>query len=97
MEITSLTSSSAKILFTALAKGNKLMGLHINSNLITDEACDAIAATMKNNKSLVKLWMYDDIGPETAQHLCSSNLVVQQHITKTMAASCLHWRCREEV
>ena len=52
---TSLSSSSAIVLFTALAKGNKLQLLNINLNLITDEACDVIATTLKNNTSLVRL------------------------------------------
>jgi len=53
---TSLSSSSAIILFTALAKRNKLQYLNININLITDEVCDVIATTMVDT-SLVELWM----------------------------------------
>ena len=66
---TSLSSSSAIILFTALAKRNKLQYLNINNNLITDEACDVIATTMADT-SLVKLRMYNNkISAEAAQRL----------------------------
>ena len=67
---TSLSSPSAITLFTAISKGNKLKELHISHNLITDEACDVIATTMKNNTSLVLLMMgYNKISGEAAQHL----------------------------
>ena len=59
MRWTSLSSPSATIvLFTALVKRNKLQGLNINNNSITDEACDVIAASLKNNISLVRLEVY---------------------------------------
>ena len=64
---TSLSSSSAIMLFTALAKGNKLQQLHISNNPITDETCDVIATTMKSNTSLVKLWMYGNVMMITAE------------------------------
>jgi len=70
MEANSLSSSSAIVLFTALAKRNKLQLLHIDNNLITDEACDVIANTIKNNTSLVGLWMWrNKISGEAAQLL----------------------------
>ena len=70
MMFTSLSSPSAITLFTALAKGNKLRELNISNNLITDEACDVIATTMKNNTSLVVLWMWGNkISGEAAQRL----------------------------
>jgi len=70
MSGTCLSSSSTIVLFTALAKGNKLQQLYINNNLITDEACDVIATTMKNNSSLAVLGMYGNkISGEAAQHL----------------------------
>ena len=67
---TSLSSPSAIVLFTALAKRNKLQYLNINLNLITDEACDVIATTMADNTSLVELWMYHNkISTEAVQQL----------------------------
>ena len=67
---TSLSSPSAITLFTAISKGNKLKELHIGNNPITDEACDVIATTMKNNTSLVWLWMRrNKISGEAAQRL----------------------------
>ncbi|XP_065914093.1 protein NLRC3-like [Dysidea avara] len=70
MGYTSLSSPSAITLFTAISKGNKLKVLNINNNLITDEACDVIATTMKNNTSLVWLWMSaNKISREAAQRL----------------------------
>ena len=67
---TSLSSPSAITLFTALSKGNKLKGISIGNNLITDEACEVIATTMKNNTSLVKLWVWGNkISGEAAQRL----------------------------
>ncbi|XP_065888898.1 nucleotide-binding oligomerization domain-containing protein 2-like [Dysidea avara] len=70
MSNTSLSSPSAITLFTALTKGNKLKVLYIDNNLITDEACDVIATTMKNNISLVQLGMWlNKISGEAAQRL----------------------------
>ena len=70
MSGTSLSSSSAIILFTALAKGNKLQWLSINDNPITDKACDFIAITMKDNTTLVGLEISDNkISGDAAQHL----------------------------
>ena len=71
MRWTSLSSSSAIILFTALAKRNKLQRLYISHNLITDEACDVIATTMHMvDTSLVQLWMGDNkISAEAALQL----------------------------
>ena len=68
MRLSSLSSSSAVILFTALAKGNKLQYLHITYNPIADEACDVIATSLQNNTSLVKLLMLN-ISAEAAQCL----------------------------
>ena len=73
---TSLSSPSAITLFTAISKGNKLKELNISNNLITDEACDVIATTMKNNTSLVWLWMsYNKISGEAAQCLVNAPMV----------------------
>jgi len=60
MAATSLTSSAAIVLFTALALGDKLQWLYISYNNITDEACDAIAMSLKTNTSLVRLRMYNN-------------------------------------
>ena len=66
---TSLSSTSTIILFTALAKRNKLQFLGISGNLITDEACDFIATTMTDT-SIVTLWMtYNKISAEAAEQL----------------------------
>ena len=70
MRYTRLSSPSAITLFTAISKGNKLEELDISHNLITDEACDVIATTMKNNTSLVWLRMWGNkISGEAAQRL----------------------------
>jgi len=71
MMFTSLSTTSTIILFTALAKGNKLQVLNINNNPITDEACDVIATTMRKNTSLVELRMScnEEISREAAQNI----------------------------
>ena len=68
---TSLSPSSAIVLFNALAKGNKLHQLNISYNHITDEICYVIAASLKNVISLVTLALYGNnkISAEVAQHL----------------------------
>ena len=50
-----LSSVAAIKLFTALSEARKLKILAINSNDVTDEACDSIVVAMKNNTSLIKL------------------------------------------
>ena len=71
MYLTGLSSTSAIVLFTALAKGNKLKQLYIINNLISDEACDVIATTMKENTSLIRLrmWGNEKISAEAAERL----------------------------
>ena len=70
---TSLSTYSVIILFTALAKGNKLQQLYIDKNPFTNEACDVIATTMKTNTSLIWLGMsVSKISGETAQHLAQA-------------------------
>jgi len=70
MYYTSLSSASAILLFTALAKGNKLQRLDLTYNDITDDACDVIASLLKENTSLVKLWIFGNkISANAAQHL----------------------------
>jgi len=70
MASTILLSPSAIMFFSALAKGNKLKWLNITGNLISDEACDAIAATMIDNASLIWLWMGDNkISAQAAEQL----------------------------
>ena len=54
-----LSSSGAIKLFTALSEAKKLRILGINSNYITDEACDVIIMAMKNT-SLIRLDMCDN-------------------------------------
>ena len=73
MIVTDLSSSSAIVLFTALAERNKLQQLYIGNNDITDEACDTIATSLIHNTSLVKLGMkFNKISVEAAQHLIQS-------------------------
>ena len=74
MNFVNLSSSGAIKLFTSKAKKLRILG--INSNNITDEACDVIIMAMKKNTSLVRLDM-------CTTH-CSST-PVQQHITRNMA------------
>jgi len=66
---TRLSNCAAIMLFTALAKGSKLQELFISNNLITDEACEVIAATLMNSL-LVKLGMWGNkISAEAAKNL----------------------------
>ena len=68
MSYTSLSSSGAIKLFTALSEAKKLRNLRIRGNDITDEACDAIIMAMKKNTSLVELNMrHNPISGECAQ------------------------------
>ena len=70
MENTSLSAASAMVLFTAVAKGNKLQLLYISQNNITDDAGDVIAASLKINSSLCWLRMRSNkISAKTAQHV----------------------------
>ena len=57
---TCLSSRGAKELFAALRENNKLKGLSIAHNIITDDACDAITKALQRNSCLVKLFMYDN-------------------------------------
>ena len=52
-----VSSSTAIVLFTALAKGNKLQVLSINNISLSTIVCNVIADTMKENTSLVRLRM----------------------------------------
>ena len=66
-----MTTYSTTLLFTALAKVNKLEQLYLGHNGITDEACDVIATVLKDNTSLVKLMMRHNlyISAGAAKHL----------------------------
>ena len=66
-----MTTHSTILLFTALAKGNKLKQLYLGINDITDEACDVIATVLKYNTSLVELVIRHNlyISAEAAQRL----------------------------
>ena len=65
---TKLSSKGAIKLFTALSEAKKLRILWIDSNNISDEACDAITMAMMKNTSLVKLSMHNNpISEECAQ------------------------------
>ena len=55
---TSLSSSAAITLFTALKGNNKLKELDIENNTITDDALDAITTALASNSCLVKLGMW---------------------------------------
>ncbi|XP_065911432.1 protein NLRC3-like isoform X2 [Dysidea avara] len=73
MNYTRLSSTSAFVLFTELALGNKLQHLDINDNDITDEICDAIATLLNKNTSLVRLSMSgNQISVEAAQRLAQA-------------------------
>ena len=70
MSYVKLSSAGAIRLFTALATGNKLKVLRITFNDITDEACGTIAATLKDNTSLIKLNLGSNpISAASAQHI----------------------------
>ena len=57
---TGLSSTAAAALFTILTDNNKLKGLYIDGNDITDGALDAITTALKKNSCLVKLSMYNN-------------------------------------
>ena len=57
---TQLSSRAAITLFTAVNNNNKLKELNINSNAITDDACDAIIIALKRNTCLVRLIIYNN-------------------------------------
>ena len=59
MYCTELSSNGAIKLFTTLGRSNKLKGLSVSNNNITDDACNAIAMVMSNT-SLVSLRMWDN-------------------------------------
>ena len=68
-----LSSGSAIALFTALKIGNRLRKLDISLSYITDEVCDAIAASLKENTSLVVLRMtHNTLTAEAVQKLVQS-------------------------
>ena len=87
MNFFNLSSSGAIKLFTSEAK--KLRVLGINSNNITDEACDVTIMAMKKNTSLVRLDMCDNpISEECAQLIVQAlqyNNTLQENITRNMA------------
>ena len=63
-----LPSSGPIKLFIALGEAKKLRVLHIDSNNITDEACDVMTMAMKKNTSLIELHMHNNpISRECAQ------------------------------
>jgi len=69
MQGTGLPTSTI-VVFTALTKQNKLQKLSIDHNLITDEACDVVASSLKHNTSLVKLWLpHNQISSQAAECL----------------------------
>ena len=74
MSFTRLTCSSATVLFiAALTKGKTLQQLYASNNGITDEVCDIIATSLKENISLIKLWIDGNkISAAGAQHLVQS-------------------------
>jgi len=80
MGLVSLSSPSAITLFTALAQGNRLQWLYINSNNINDEARDAIVASLKKSTSLLKLWMWHNMFSEEA----AQDLVQALHNNSTI-------------
>ena len=55
---TNMSSKAAIVLFTALKVNDKLKGLYIDYNDITDDACDAITSALERNNCLVGLDMY---------------------------------------
>ena len=60
MRGTQLSSTAATDLFTSLRNNHKLKEFYINSNDITDNACDAITAALMSNSCLDTLSMYDN-------------------------------------
>ena len=59
------------VLFSAaLKKGSILQQLYASNNDITDEVCNMNATLLKENTSLIKLWIDGNkISPSYAQHL----------------------------
>ena len=66
---TKLSSKGAVALFAALMDNNKLKVLDIGNNAITDDACDAITATLERNSCLMRLIMYRN--PLSSQSIIS--------------------------
>jgi len=65
-----LKDNTSRILFTALANGNKLKQLDISCNDITDEACNEIATSLKTISSVLQLKMINvNISAEAAQSI----------------------------
>ena len=55
---------------------NQPKRLHIDDNKITDDACDVITAGIKENSSLVELWMWgNNISSEAAECLMKALFV----------------------
>ena len=65
MPRTQLSSTTAITLFNALKDNNKLKGLYIGYNDVTDDASDAITTALERNSCLVRLYM--DNNPLTGE------------------------------
>ena len=61
MRFTELSSQGAIHLFNAVKENNTLKELIIDSNFITDDACNAITMALERNSCLVTLVMYDNL------------------------------------
>jgi len=81
MAFTKLTCHSAMVLFSAaLKKGSTLQQLYVSNNDITDEVCNMIATLLKENTSLIKLW----IDGNKISASCAQHLVEALHLNNTL-------------
>ena len=89
---TKLSSRAAIALFTALKDNNKLKGLGIADNAITDDACAAITTALERNSCLVTLIMYDN--PLTGEAIV--NIVNGLKVNNTLEVLWLP-KCPEDI
>ena len=82
MKDISLSSKFTIVLFTELAKNNRLQCLEISNNPITDDAGDTIATTMQKNTTLSELWMWGTKFTAAAAERCAKELVDNDNLEK---------------
>ena len=93
MKFTTLSSSGAIKLFTALSEAKKLRILWITNNNINDEACNAITMAMKKNTSLVQLM----IGCNPISEECAQLIVQALQYNNTLQELWLNYDYHDDV
>jgi len=75
IDYTELSSTSAKVLFSAVKESEKLQCLITSWNNIDDDVVDVVATALTTNTSLETLWMdHNPIGGETIMHILQAIL-----------------------